>query len=229
MSTWLGDSAVKTHPTRKRWDALNGEVQRTPMVGPANDVDQLYQAFVRLIGNKPQYEALEFDPGKGVGTLLIDRVTDGPAVYELYANEFYVPPEHHSFFQLLTVDEIVAVQTAVEDGLDETQSGFAGNQLRLFRHIVNRVELPESGYVLRITQVVSARSIVAAAFGGVNTVQAIPAIAVLNPLIGALPNLEWLKKAPRVMARGRRRSWTIEQEYWGLWKWSVALGGTWLA
>lgn len=231
MSTWLGDTAAQTYSARKRWDAFNGEVQITPVVGPTNTVSGLYTAFKALVGNKPQYESLEFDPGKGVGTLLIGRVENGPDVYELYSYELFVPPEQHQFFATLTTDERVAVKVAFEDGLNETEAGFAaaGLQNRLFRHLVAGAQLPDEGYILRISRVVSSGSQAAASFVGAGTVQAIPNVGALNPIIGNLPAQEWLKKTPRVMARGRRRSWIIEQEYWGLWKWSVALGGTWLA
>jgi hypothetical protein len=224
--TLLGDQGTIEHNHRKSWTYNDGERESWEVRGTQELLDGVYALYKLAAGGNPAYESLDYDPGYGYGRVLISRTEDGAAVYELLANEFGKRPEHHSYFQSLGADTISATLKAFNDGVDETKSGYTSKQLELLRHLYGGVDaIPDSGYVLRVSQTCSKRSILRPSYSGVNTVQTPPDVAAANALIGNLPDGEWLKKAPQVITVGPRK-WRIVQEWWWAEKWSCAVGGT---
>jgi len=213
-------------PARKSWNYANGETQSVTIRGPAADISALYELYKMVAGSNPDYDALDFDPAVGVGTLTYQKVEDGAVQYELLANEFMQPVQYHSFFSSLGADKIAAVLKAFYDGKTVTQANFAEElQVTLMTALLYGVtDVPESGYVLRSTQNCSKRSALKASYTGVNTVVTPPAVSAVNTMIGNLPTGEWLKKSPNVTMIGPRK-WRITEEWWWAEQWPVWLGG----
>lgn len=226
--TWLGKDTVNQFAPRKRWGYFDGEVSEFRVTGPTAAVDAFYQTAVSVAGSSPTYDSIEFDPGVGVGRMLLRRIVDGAVCFELWGNSVMEPIAENKYFAALTADQVAKCFDSLARGLTETKAGFAGVQKTLYRHLLHGVtELPNSAYVLRSTQITSKRGTLTASYVDVNRVVVPPNTSTANAIIGALPAGEWLKQAPLV-TQARAKSWRITQEWWWAEKWSVALGGTWL-
>ena len=236
--SYLGKKSPVTYKAKRTWDFANDEQTETLIKGPAAAVQALYDLYKVVAHGNAEYAGLEFDPGYGVGRLLIRTVSDGNAVYELFGNEFSKPLDHHKYWDDMAAsrdevaDLMVWARGQFEAGVNMTASGLTSADKKLteyYRHLCYGVtDLPEAGLFIRISQTISKRSTLRASYAGMNTVQPLPNVTALNSLLAGLPkNWEWLKKTPQVVTVGPSK-WRLVQEYWGAEKWSVALGGTWL-
>lgn len=227
----LGTTAATEQGRRKVYTFFDGEREERVFMGPTDAVETLYNLYKTVAGYNPDYDVVEFDPGRGKGTLRISKVEDGEAVYELYPNEILKPIALHKYFAItataVTADEMATINQNIPLATPAASTGLTGKALTLYKYMLwGMEEYLETGYVLRETKNVSKRSTVAASYTGVNTVVTPPSTSAVNSLIGTLPSGEWLKKAPVVRMIGKRR-WQIVTEWWWAEKWAAIYGGSW--
>lgn len=241
----IGSNGSIYQKTDKSWSYPAGEGVQEVYRGIYAQVKSAYDAYKAVAGYTPSIDQLSLTYDKGIGTLTVSYVEDGPVQYELVANQFTEPVENHSGFNALSAAEKNAVRIAYELGggqvnpiryvgkSDTVQAyPFDGSAMnataaKLYAMLNNgQTTYQRSAYVLRSTQVVSKRSQVKAAYTNVNAVEAPPDTSSVNTLIGSLPSGEWLKQAPTVRMYGNRK-WQIAQEWWWAPAWSALLyGGT---
>lgn len=238
----FGSTEATPQGTRKRWQQGGGESQLFTWNGPTAAIESLYNGFVAAAAIDPTYVVMDYDPGKGLGTLTIQK-TDPEVVigtstengittiYELLSNEFLKPIHTHPYFSedspVLTAAQINAVYAAYDSRSESTS--FTGKQGELFDLLSKGTEeYFVNGYVLRESKMVNGRNAVRANFTDVNRVSTPPTTASANTLIGDLADRygEWLKKPP-VVRQITKAKWHIETEWWWASKWSAILyGGT---
>ena len=246
----LGSTAATEQGKRKRWQRGGSEDQLWTYRGPTAAVESLYEAFKASALVDPKIAVLDYDAGRGLGSLTVAYADDQAALgvsnangittlYELIPNEFSKRPELAPYFQgnpSITIDEIINAYKAYNAGASTTdaegpQHNLAEFSLDLFKILSSGVEeYLESAYVLRETKVVSGKNAVRANFSDINRVSTPPSNAAANTLIGDLSDRqgEWLKKAPAVRQISRTK-WSVVTEWWWAWKWSATLYGGSLA
>lgn len=222
----IGNDSACQQGTKLVWSYYDGERQAITYKGNKSVISALYNSYKSVAGFSPDYDGIEYDPGRGLATLTLSRVADGEPLYELSANDVMNHISTNENFDSLTGDQVAAVLSAVDE---REANSFTSLQSYLYEHLIRGIEeYPVSQYVLRETKNVSKRSVVTASFDNVNRVTSPPATNAANTLIGELPTGEWVKKAPIVRQIGARR-WQIQTEWWWARKWSKMLyGGTYL-
>jgi hypothetical protein len=236
----LGSTEATPQGTKYRWQQGGGESKLYTWRGPTAAIAAIYDGFKNAALIDPTFVVMDYDEGKGLGTLTIQKadaesvigtsVENGVTkLYEMFANEYLKPVHQNAWFTGdggLTVDQIVEVYKA----FDAQQTGVSfSNDLQTDLYDLlckGTADYFESGYVIRESKIVNGRNAVRANFTLVNKVSAPPDNAAANTLIGSLPAGEWLKKSPIVRQITKTR-WHIETEWWWAEKWSAVLyGGT---
>ena len=244
----LGSTAA--HEQGKKWNFQRGgaESQLWTYKGPSAACAALYDTFKASALIDPRIAVLDFDEGRGLGTLTVTYADDQALLgvsnengitkfYELIPNEFSKRPELAPYFQprtgtAITIDETINAYKAYNLGVSRTAAQAAPYSLTdlglaLFDLLSSGVEeYLESAYVLRESKVVSGKNAVRANFDNINRVDNPPTSAAANTLIGDLSDRygEWLKKAPSVRQISRTK-WAIQSEWWWANKWSYVLYG----
>lgn len=241
----LGSADATAQGTRKRWQQGAGEANLFTYKGPSAAVETLYNSFKQAALIDPSFVVLDYDPGKGLGTLIVEKADPNALlgtttaggitkVYELFANEFVKRAEQAPYFDDLTVAQIVRAYKAYDQGVEDASTApyaFTGKQLALWKMISKAAGNPEfmdCGYVLRETKIVSGSTAVAQEFGNTNHVEDPPVAASTHRIITNLNfgDWEWLRKAPLVRQISRVK-WHVQTEWWAAEAWSAALyGGT---
>lgn len=238
----LGSTEATPQSTKTRWQQGGGESKLLTWRGPTDAIAALYNGFVSAAAIDPTFVVMDYDPGRGLGTLTVQKadpetvigtsVENGiTTVYELFSNEFLKPIHTHPYFSeeatILTASQINEVYAAYESR--STTSSFTGKQGELFDLLSKGTEdYFVNGYVIRESKIVNGRNAVRANFADINRVSTPPTGASANTLIGDLSERygEWLKKPPVVRQISKSR-WHIETEWWWASKWSAILyGGT---
>jgi hypothetical protein len=214
---------------------VSGEEQILTYKGNSVAVQALYNTFKSLVNNYAAYDSVEFDQGKGNGTLIAKLIADGPGTFELYANEMVLPLELAPDFSALKAYEILESKIAVSKGISPTD--FDANydpttiESLYYKYLCSgMVEYNFSSYVIRSSQIVSRRSQVRADFANVNKVVALPnglesSLAIITG-VAALGG-EWLKKSPHVQTIGTKK-YQVSYELWWSDKWpKIPYGGSW--
>ena len=231
--------------TVRKFVAYKGETTIETYKGQREQVKALYDAFVVNLAATPQYDTINFDPGKGLATLTLTTVCSSSsasqniprsiAMYEVYANELSNPIQSAPQFVDMTNAQMLEVLKAI-DALSGASGEWTTLQTQLYGELIHgHTEYFCSQYVLRETITTSNRLTVYASFADVNRVVSPPDQASANVLIGAVeglmywPNdvsLEWLKKSP-IVRMTSAKTWEIITEWWGADKWSKLMyGGT---
>ncbi len=241
----LGSTAATEQGKRKRWQRGGSEDQLWTYRGPTAAVESLYEAFKASALVDPKIAVLDYDAGRGLGSLTVAYADDQAALgvsnangittlYELIPNEFSKRPELAPYFNGIDADKTVQAYQAYEAGASLTEAqdppyNLSNIDLDLFKLLRSGVEeYLESAYVLRETKVVSGKNAVQSNFNNVNRVDTPPTNAATNQLIGSINELggEWLKKAPAIRQISRTK-WSVVTEWWWAYKWSgVLYGGT---
>lgn len=236
----FGSTEATQQGTKTRWQQGGGESKLYTWRGPTAAIESLYNGFVSAAAIDPTFVVMDFDPGKGLGTLTIQRADPETVIgtqvengitklYELFSNEFLKPVHQNAWFSGdagLTAAQIqevyLAFETFTPDATFDTDL-----QTQLYNLLCKGTQdYFESGYVIRESKIVNGRNAVQANFVNVNRVSAPPDGAAANTLIGSLPSGEWLKKSPNVRQISKTK-WHIETEWWWAEKWSAVLyGGT---
>lgn len=237
----IGNTGAIQQRVGTDWTYNTGQSTQRVFKGVYAAVETLFNSYKAVAGFTPSIDSLQLNYERGLGTLTVSLVEDGPVQYELTSNQVTYPIETHPYFATtspLTSAEVHAVQTAIKLGINQNPyqtvngtplaapfdgSAFTAKQQKLYDFFSRGVEYYySSAYVLRSTQIVSKRSTVTASFTGVNTVVTPPDTQAVNTLIGALPSGEWLKQSPNVRMYGNQK-WQIVQEWWWAPKWSTIL------
>lgn len=236
----FGSTEATPQGTKTRWQQGGGESKLYTWRGPTAAIESLYNGFVSAAAIDPTFVVMDYDPGKGLGTLTVQKadaetvigtqVENGVTkLYEMFANEYLRPVEQNAWFSGdsgLTAAQINEVYASFESR--STSPSFSTDlQNQLFELLSKGTESYfESGYVIRESKIVNGRNAVQANFVNVNRVSTPPDGAAANTLIGSLPSGEWLKKSPNVRQISKTK-WHIETEWWWAEKWSAVLyGGT---
>lgn len=218
--------------TRRIWTAEAGERQELVFRGIAVQLKALYDSLQTTAITNPLYETMEFDPGRGVGTLRVSykggEINPAPRPeYELWANEIQTAVENHEYFSgnsaPLSDDEILEVLVAYQNqyGYD---SAWSAKQQTLYKLLIRGVHtVSVFQYVLRETRIGAKTSQMQASWASVGRVVSPPDTATVNALLGSIPACDWLKRPPQVRKHASR-FWCVEQEYWGN---PTAAGGGW--
>ena len=242
--------STSAHEQGKKWTFQRGgaEAQLWTYKGPSAAVASLYNSFKSSALIDPRITVIDFDEGRGLGTLTVTYADEQAVLgvsnengivkfYEMIPNEFSKRPELSPYFTQsatpITNDEIRAAYNAHNDSSyqDEatavTKYGLSGLSLILFRILESGTEeYLETAYVLRETKVVSGKNAVQANFTNVNRVETPPVASAGNVLIGSISSLggEWLKKAPSIRQITRAK-WTVQTEWWWASGWDYYLYG----
>jgi hypothetical protein len=229
--------------TPRRWTKETGEMQTLVWRGFATALRAVYLQLQTDAITDDNILDLDFDPGKGSGTLraTVKGATPFPqrfTEYEMFINEMQSPIENHSYFSSntfrgannvpLTDAQLVDVLSAYSQhyGLN---TAWNDKQKYLYALLLRGChDMPVYLYVLRATTIDAKTGTMRADWADVGTVQSPPNTSTVNALLGAIPTCEWLKKPPAVRKNGNSKLWTIEQEWWGAQDgWSAILyGGT---
>lgn len=237
----LGTEAPVRQGKKARWSYQDGTTTLHTFRGVAAGIEQLYDAYRAYASTIPSVEAVEFDAGRGVGTLSVQENEPGKPVWELYANELALRVEMNPAFSELTAGEVNQAYAAADAAASDDEATASpydpeartfgltdgSDAHKLFQLLCNGNDSYfQSAYVLRKTVVTTSRGAVSASFSNVNKVDAPDFSAASSALIGDLPDGEWLKRAPVVRMIGGHR-WQVMQEWWWAPKWSEILyGGT---
>ena len=198
--------------TKVHWDYATGRTEELKYEGIGPNLYASFLNYLNVAGYTPELDSLDYDPGRGKGTLLARIVSDGEPMYELFSNDQYKAVARHSYFSTLSDAEIVEVADAVERKI--ANPGFSSKQGQLWIMLVRGQEhYIVSVFVLRETKMLSKRSQVKASYTNVNKVDTPPNVSAVNTLMGVLPELEWLKKCPTLAMIGARR-WKLTTEWW---------------
>jgi hypothetical protein len=224
----IGTTDPVKQGTKLTWSYFDGEREGVQYKGERSIIYSLYQSYKTVAGFNPEYDGIDYDPGKGLATLTLYKVADGEPLYELSANEISQSITMHEYFEDLTVEQVRQVLVVIND-LTPADGTWTDLQQQLHTQLLFGItEYNISQYVLRETKTVSKRSTVTAAFDEVNTVSDPPSTSAANTLIGELPTGEWVKKSPVVRQIGSRK-WQIITEWWWYRKASrILYGGTYL-
>ena len=222
----IGEAGAVQQGTAKSWRYFEGQSEVLRYRGEAAIIRPLYESYKIVAGFNPEWDSIDYEPGKGAATLTLTKSADGEAVYELTPNEISQSVAMHEAFDALSDADIESVYQAFNDYSGSSLTGDKGKLYKLLIHGIEEYNV--SQYVLRETKTVSKRSTVTASFDNVNTVSDPPDTSAVNTLIGTLPTGEWIKKSPVVRQVGSRR-WQIITEWWWTRKASSVLyGGTYL-
>lgn len=236
----LGSQEATQQGTKTRWQQGGGESKLFTWRGPTAAIESLYNGFLSAAAIDPTFVVMDYDPGKGLGTLTIQRADPETVIgtsvengvtklYEMFPNEFLKPVHQNAWFSGdggLTADQIQGVYEAYET-FRRNVSFDTDLENQLYELLCNGTQdYFESGYVIRESKIVNGKNAVQANFTNVNKVDTPPSGASANVLIGSIPAGEWLKKSPTVRQITKTR-WHIETEWWWAEKWSAVLyGGT---
>lgn len=223
----IGQNAAIKQGTDKTWNPVDGEIQTVRYRGVSLAVANLYDAY-KLQGNfLSTYDNIDYRQDRGVGELVLQTSVDGDTFYELLSNEItraiWSAPYFTETATVLTAaqfDEVMSTYNHYENNADgsavKLPSDFSGKQAELYKMMEAGIhEYYETAYVIRETKTVSRRSGVTASFTKVNEVDSSPP---KGGMVNALPDGEWLKRAPNVVQFGPRR-WRIVTEWWWATKW----------
>ena len=241
----IGSTAA--HEQGKKWNFQRGgaESQLWTYRGPSAACAALYDSFKSSALIDPRITVLDFDEGRGLGSITVTYADDQALLgvsnengitkfYELIPNEFSKRPELAPYFDGISGDKVSQAYLAYSRGISyadvqDPPYNLSSLDLEFYQLLQKGVdEYLETAYVLRETKVVSGKNAVQANFTNVNRVETPPVASAGNVLIGSISSLggEWLKKAPSIRQITRAK-WTVQTEWWWAYKWSSVLyGGT---
>ena len=235
----IGATGAIQQTDSRGWTYPTGESEQLVYKGVYAAVKSLYDQYVAIAEYTPTVDSLNIVYQRGLGTLTVSTVQDGPIQYERITNHFQAPIFENPYFTTvdtpLTAQETHAVRVAFETGIQTNPtnslnpaypfdgSAFSDKAAVLYAFLAQGVEsYQRSAYVLRASMVASKRSLFVIDNTGDNTVVTPPNTASVNSLIGSLPDGEWLKQCGDVQMFGNRK-WKLTWEYWWAPQWSSIL------
>jgi hypothetical protein len=230
----LGADEMTLSKVPRTWNYSSGEVTRYVSRGPRAKGFEQYQLYKTVNAFKPVYDSIEYDPGRGISTVIATVVEDAETVYEMLADKLMKPIEQSDYYALeetpLTGQQIDDVIVAFKFGTKPPLTFWVAKQNELFTDLSYGItEIEMTRFVLRETKTVSKRSTVKADYANCNRVCELPDTSAVNSLMNMvdIPTGEWKKDTPQTRTFGSKK-WQITTE----WQWALAwskrhYGGTW--